>query len=137
MRLDPEREHHESKAPAHMTRLLDNLSEHQMEKISFLRVEKWRCRDEASDEEVFRLGDQLIDILGGTTVELAHAAVKGRSQQKGEPTKNTCGYRHFYSTTHSRDECFSNPKNAEKPEVKKYLARKKAANYRRGYGQKW
>ena len=58
-----ERAHHESKAPAHMTRLLDNLSEHQMEKISFLRVEKWRCRDGASDEEVFRLGDQVIDIL--------------------------------------------------------------------------
>ena len=32
MRLDPERAHHESKAPAHMTRLLDNLNEQQMEK---------------------------------------------------------------------------------------------------------
>lgn len=76
MRLDPERVHHESRVPAHITRLLDNISDSQMEKISFLGVEKWRCRYEASDEDFFRLEDQIIDILGGITNELAHAAVK-------------------------------------------------------------
>lgn len=45
MRLDPEREHHESKDPAHMTRLQDTLAEEQMEKVSFLRTKKWRCRE--------------------------------------------------------------------------------------------
>lgn len=80
MRLDPEREHHESKAPANMTRLLDNQSETQAEKISFLRVEKWRCSNGATNEGVFRLGDQLLDKLGGNTIEVAHAAANGNSK---------------------------------------------------------
>lgn len=107
-----------------MTRLLDNLSEAQNDKVSFLRLEKWRCRDTATDNELFRLGDQLIDILGGKTNEFAQAATKGDNQKKEGINENTCGMKHYNNSTHSGNDCYSNPKNANKPEVQRYSKKK-------------
>lgn len=66
--------HHDSKAPAHMTGLLDNLTGDQKKRISFLRLKKWRSRDQATDSEVFLLGDQFIDILESSPNDFANAA---------------------------------------------------------------
>lgn len=48
--------------------------------------------------------------------------------------KNPCGYKHYYPTTHSRDECHSNLKNAGKTDVKNILAKKKAKKVKRVLG---
>lgn len=60
-------------------------------------------------------------------MNLAHAAVNVQANNKGDSTKSPCGYKHFYATAHSCDYCYSNPKIANKPEVKRFLAKKKAA----------
>lgn len=71
---------------------------------------------------MFRRGDQLIGILGGTTGEFAQVADKNGEINK---RKNPCGYKHFKPTTHSNDEFYSNPKNSNKSEVKLFLAKKR------------
>lgn len=71
----------------------------------------------ANDEKVFRLGDEMIVILGGTADELPDASVTGTVNGKVDTSKLPCGYKYYYPITHARDDYFSNPKNADKMEV--------------------
>ena len=120
-----------------MTRLLDNLSDEQKTKISFLRIEKWRSRDQANDRDVFLLGDQLIDILSSLDNTFANAAFTKDNLGKNQPTsRKTCGIRHMVVTSHKWEDCHSNPKNANKPEARKYLAKKQLASDRKSKGSR-
>lgn len=63
----------------------------------------------ATDEEVFRLGDQLIDILANSNNAFANAVEK----QTAKKSKNPCGIIHFNTTTHLRNKCHANPKKRQ------------------------
>lgn len=103
-----------------MKRLLDNLLDKQKTQNSFLRLEKWRSRGEATNIEVFRLRDQLINIFENKYGAFAQAAVGSYKPNNRPTTRNPCGIRQMGATTHSSEECFSNPKNVNNSEVKKY-----------------
>ena len=81
------------------------------------------------------LGDQLIDILGSSDNTFANEAIGTDNHGKNQPTtRNPCGIRHMVITSHKWDECHSNPKNANKPEAKKYLAKTQLASDKKNKG---
>lgn len=119
--IDPNREHPETKAPAYMTRLLDNLSENQKQEVFWLR-DKWRSRESATDLDCFQVGKKLQEFFSTKGTDYAGAAYEKRRPQYGKNTlqrgpataKNPCGVPHFHGNGHSWEECFSNPINAQK-----------------------
>lgn len=54
--IDSGGSHYESKPSAHMTRLLENLSEDQTDKIQYYRKEKWLNKENATKRDVFLTG---------------------------------------------------------------------------------
>ena len=79
--IDTGDSHYESKPSAHLTRLIENLSDEQTDKIQYYRKEKWLIKEHATKRDVFLMGQILIDTFKGKDDN--HTANAAKFQGKG------------------------------------------------------
>lgn len=116
-----ERSHPETRAPAHMIRFLDHLSDDQKKTARVIRNE-WRARETAADHQCFKVGKQFQQLFSDDIPSFAQTVYskhQDSSAQKtgtcGPPTdKNQCDIAHIQSNGYSWAYCFSNPVNEQK-----------------------
>ena len=86
--IDASGTHYESLPSAHMTRLLENLSEEQTDKIQYYRKEKWLNKEKATKRDVFLMGQILIDTFKDPISNTANAA-----KNEGKAYKHNSNYK--------------------------------------------
>lgn len=99
--IDLKAEHYETRPPAHMNRLLENLSDDQTKEIQYYRMEKWAYPQYATKIHVFKMGLILISFLRIPRVQIqpmllrTHSVeqvrrIKRSQVQRGSPILGSC-----------------------------------------------
>ena len=133
--IDLKMEYYETKPPAHMNRLLKNLSEEQTKQIHFYRMEKWEDPSEATKIDVFKMGLILIkkfqDIKFPDTANMAKEKYSGQ-KFGGKSFGGKCKEDHpSWVPDHNYDYCDKNPNTKDPKGRDERIARRKARNDKR------
>ena len=110
--IDLNMEHYETKPPAHMNRLLENLNEEQTKQIHFYRMEKWEDPSNATKVDVFKMGLILIkkfqNVMPTDTANMANE--KGNFKGSRKTFSGRCKEDHpAWVPSHSYEYCDKNP----------------------------